>query len=344
LISGLTGRVFVGQRKDPFVVNLGEVFDLAVPSAEPSGNSHGAHNVTAFAMEVPIPFLTNNGANPIIGIWTTASRPQTRTLNLSPTSAGDAVLPPSPAEPLVQTSRLGMPLVNKLLIGLSAKDRFNNSHPSDDAVLFGQSFTNPAIAEIMGAPSAFRTDLQLFILTGLPGVNETGGVGDMLRLDTSVAPVPPEAQDPMGLLASPPDLAGFPNGRRPGDDAVDITLQVVQGILLGGPGPFDASDGVSPDPTAFLPTFPFLQVPGATDQDITCVTLQSSTSPERSTFEPVEEAFVDPHRSNRIDTPLTDDPLAYYLLEGNPPGSPAKIESLLHSAGRLQVVVAGSCM
>src|SRR5689334_8778875 len=38
LPDGSTGRVFVGQRKDPFVVNLGEVFDLVnfVPLGDPA--------------------------------------------------------------------------------------------------------------------------------------------------------------------------------------------------------------------------------------------------------------------------------------------------------------------
>jgi len=58
-----------------------------------------------------------------------------------------------------------------------------------------------------------------------------------LRLNTSIAPVAAGAQNPIGVLAG--DTAGFPNGRRPGDDVVDIALRAVEGILL------------SPDPATF---------------------------------------------------------------------------------------------
>jgi hypothetical protein len=85
-IPGCTGegRLFVGQRKDPFVVNLGETFDL-VNYTHPVGetfantqpNSIGGKNVTSLILEVPISCVVTN-TTPIIGGWTTASLPQTR--------------------------------------------------------------------------------------------------------------------------------------------------------------------------------------------------------------------------------------------------------------------------
>ncbi|MBN8248741.1 MAG: DUF4331 domain-containing protein, partial [Verrucomicrobia bacterium] len=96
------GRVFVGQRKDPFVVNLGETFDLV--NLNPLGPVDGAKdsladkNVTALCLELPKEFLLAGGNGPIIGSWSTSSRIQ-----------GDSI---------TQVSRLSMPLVNEVVIGL----------------------------------------------------------------------------------------------------------------------------------------------------------------------------------------------------------------------------------
>ena len=56
------------------------------------------------------------------------------------------------------------------------------------------------------------------------------------------------------------DNAGFPNGRRLGDDVVDIELQVVAGILVGNPVPL--GDGVDRNDKKFLSQFPYLAAPG----------------------------------------------------------------------------------
>ena len=71
-------------------------------------------------------------------------------------------------------------------------------------------------------------------LTGVPGLNQPASVtpSEMLRLNTSIAAKAPAAQSPVGVLGG--DTAGFPNGRRPGDDVVDIALRAVEGVLLPG--------------------------------------------------------------------------------------------------------------
>src|SRR4029450_6780119 len=83
-------------------------------------------------------------------------------------------------------------------------------------------------------PAAPRNDLVQVFLTGVPGLNRPANVqaSEMLRLNTSIAPRAPLAQNALGVLGG--DTAGFPNGRRPGDDVVDIALRVVEGALLPG--------------------------------------------------------------------------------------------------------------
>ena len=136
-------------------------------------------------------------------------------------------------------SRLGHPLVNELVIGLKDKDRFNASEPQDDAQLRhlrdqpDAAGADPGALRRAGAGHAAQRSRAVF-LTGVPGLNQPASVrpAEMLRLNTSIAPKAPAAQSPLGVLGG--DIAGFPNGRRPGDDVVDIALRAVEGVLLPG--------------------------------------------------------------------------------------------------------------
>ncbi len=320
------GRVFVGQRSEAFAVNLGEVFDLVnlvpiqgapnpaykqynVASPFPGGivqsrdndDLIGESNVTSLALEVPISCLVGTG-NGVIGGWTTASLPATRTLNLLPGYNGASTT----SGEWVQVSRLSNPLVNELVIGLKDKDLFNTAEPTQDGALAGyvQYPTLPALIDLLFrgavgsstniAPDNFpRNDLVTAFLTGFPGFNQQATVtgSEMIRLNTGVPPTPRNMQNTFGVVAE--DLAGFPNGRRPGDDTVDIALRVVMGALchpvplgaeLGVPGavedtpsdninlglcaPEDApvgtaalTDGAPIRASELLPRFPYLNPP-----------------------------------------------------------------------------------
>jgi hypothetical protein len=263
------GRVFAGQRREGFAVNLGETFDLI--NTNPLGpvdgepNSLADKNVTSLALEVPASCLLN--AEPIVGAWTTASLRQARILNPKPGMRKGAIH----GGAFTQVSRLGSPLVNEVVIGLPDKDRFNHSKPVDDAQ-FATYVTNPtlpALIEVLfgvAAPTAFpREDLVQAFLTGVPGLNQPTGVvaSEMLRLNTSVAPVAADQQDPLAVLAG--DNAGFPNGRRPGDDVVDIALRVAMGVLLpeadAPAGSLPYTDGTYVDAGDFDTSFPYLKTP-----------------------------------------------------------------------------------
>jgi hypothetical protein len=221
------GRVFVGQRKDGFVVNLGEVFDLV--NLNPAGprdaqpNTLYNKNVTSLAIEVPISCVATS-SEPVIGGYTTSLV----------VGEGNAT---------TQVSRLGMPLVNELVIGLPDKDNFNASRPLDDGQ-FLTYVTNPSLPVLLNAlfgsaatvPGTPRNDLVTVFLTGVKGLNQPAHVipSEMLRLNTSTPPTAPGAQNDLGVLGG--DVAGFPNGRRPYDDVVDITLRVAEGALCGAVG------------------------------------------------------------------------------------------------------------
>jgi hypothetical protein len=253
------GRMFVGQRKDPFVVNLGEVFDLVnvtnpLGPVDAEADDLADKNVTSLVLELPISCVTGR-RGPVIGAWTTASLPK----------HGED-------DEFVQVSRLSAPLVNEVVIGLKDKDRFNASQPKNDA-RFASYVTHPTLPAILEglfggagvkAPTLFpRADLVAAFLTGVPGLNANGSVAEMIRLNTDTLPKPAGSQNNLGVIGG--DVAGFPNGRRPGDDVVDIALRVVMGKLLpladapSGQLPF--TDGAFVDASAFSSTFPYLRTP-----------------------------------------------------------------------------------
>ncbi len=244
-------KLFVGQRKEGFAVNLGTIFDLvnaplavitdpALINAAP--NTLEGANVTTLALEVAKTCLTA-GSETVIGGWTTASLRQARLLNPSPPSGHQTSEKPGGA--WVQVSRLGMPLVNEVVIGLKDKDKFNASVPSGDGQ-FIDYVTNPTLPALLEialaipgtAPTNFpRNDLVTTFLTGITGVNKPANVvgSEMLRMNTAIAAVPFAQQNRLGIvgniLAGGSDNAGYPNGRRPKDDVVDISLVAVMGGL-----------------------------------------------------------------------------------------------------------------
>ncbi len=303
LINGAqaTGRVFAGQRREGFVVNLGQVFDqinlnpLGPRNAVP--NLIGDKNITSLALEVPASCLTN-GSDPVIGAWTTASLRQSRLLNPAPTgpttTAGAAATrgPEVAGGPWAQVSRLGSPLVNEVVIGITDKDKFNSSQPKDDVANFGNYVLFPTLPVLVNVlfnvppPATPRNDLLAAFVTGItatvngasfkytaPAMQTVGG--EMLRLNTAIPATPVAQQQDLGFLAC--DLSGFPNGRRPIDDVVDIELTVVEGALTGtnnlqtcdpsGATPVVknagavVNDGTEPSPASYLTVFPYLNTP-----------------------------------------------------------------------------------
>lgn len=276
--TAATGRMFVGQRRDPFVVNLGETFDLVNISTSPLGpvgankNSLYYKNVTSIIIEVPKASLITGADRPTIGAWMTASKMGT-----------DGTL--------TQVSRLGQPLVNEVVIGLRDKDKFNASEPKDDGQ-FADYVTHPTLPAILEllygaagvkAPTLFpRTDLIAVFLTGVSGLNANGGLSEMLRLNTSTPATPRNDQKNYGVVAG--DNAGFPNGRRPGDDVVDIALRAVMGILLpeaqapSGQLPF--TDGAYVDAKMFSDKFPYINSPAPGSPNEPTITLSLQAAPQ----------------------------------------------------------------
>lgn len=320
-------KVFVGQRQEGFAANIGVVFDLiqggnigaiitnggteAGRGRQADANNTGllyGKNVTSIALEIPRSCLTS-ASSTIIGGWTTANLHQARVLNPN----ASYTLPAKEGGAFTQVSRLGMPLVNEVVVGIKDKDLYGSLPVKDTAKLadYVTHPTLPAIIELLYggagaiAPKKVRTDLVATFAQGLAVTpvggastpftqNTTTGVFEYLRLNVADgfgAPVDKATQvgntgfDGLGALGcftadrhvdiSPGnlvangghcDLQGFPNGRRPGDDVVDITLRVAMGALFSNDADAPARDVPFTDANfngaeQFDDTFPYLKTP-----------------------------------------------------------------------------------
>ena len=245
--------IFAGQRDDPFFADVGAIFDLvAIRKAGTTGNMGGGkdflsgYNVHTIALQIPIRQVDTPSHT--IGIWSSTDR-------------RNVTVDGKVRRGWTQVSRLGEPLVNEVVIPTGLKDLWNRTSPAQDAQ-FKRYYETPILAAVLnklyklGVPETNRSDLVAVLGTGIPKVTFTGNTfADELRINLAI---PPSAHPSrMGVLAG--DNAGFPNGRRLGDDVVDIEEQAVAGFLQGKKVPL--GDGVNRNDVAYLKHFPYAATP-----------------------------------------------------------------------------------
>jgi hypothetical protein len=284
-VNGLRGggRVFVGQRDDPFFIDLGGTFD-SVNLCRGTGNEGGCvddiagFNVHSFVLQLPEALVTRDrravsGAGDpeaAVGIYaSTESQRLEVTDRLRRTRTREVARRGGRrGARWIQVNRLGNPLVNELVVPLRLKDRFNRTKPQDDAQYAAavlEPFPAAALNQLfdLGIKETNRTDIVTALLTGIPGVTAIGrkpAPADTLKINLGVPPS--EHENRFGVIGG--DNAGFPNGRRLADDAVDIALRVVGGYLVPedqGGKKLPLGDGVDRNDRAFLDGFPYVAPP-----------------------------------------------------------------------------------
>jgi hypothetical protein len=280
-------RFFAGPRDEGFFIDINAIFDLVnITRVDGLGNGNAVDgtagfNVSTLALEIPVTELTADGSEPVLGanlggpnaplgIWTTASRRKHRVIRQHED--------PRDFGPWVQVSRLGLPLINEVVVPLEFKDEFNRTAPRDDLSNIAGYVVDPELSRILNAlygvevPPPPRTDM-VAVISFLPGL-ATSRVdlqpADLLRVNVAIPPTRANSNR-LGVIGG--DLGGFPNGRRPGDDVVDILERVVGGGILsaqrtGQGGAFGAlfpnnalNDGVDTNDVPYLVNFPYLGVP-----------------------------------------------------------------------------------
>src|SRR3954462_4133819 len=276
-VRGLSGggKVFAGQRDDPFFVDLGGTFD-AITIRKGTGNAGGGKDdlagyaVHSIVLQVPEAAVTADGrsvsapdaSNAVVGVWADTER---RAVDVS-----NATKKERKANTWVQISRLGNPLVNEVVIPIGKKDMFNRTTPDQDAKNYGAYVVKPELAHLinvlypgLNVPETNRTDIVQALLTGIPGKTQIGAhpaAADTLKINLGVPP----AANPnrFGVIAG--DVAGFPNGRRLSDDVTDIELRVIAGALLkpeDGGKQIPLGDGVDQNDKPFRTAFPYVALP-----------------------------------------------------------------------------------
>ena len=229
-------RVFAGQREDGFYADIHSIFDLDFTFGRDRNtptkpyDSQSGFNVHTIVLNIP---LTTLEGVKIAGVYATTSR--TLGSLLDDDSDGDEKF-------FKQVGRQGNPLFNEALVAHVDKDRYSESRPADDAKNFAKYADNPEIARALGTtpiipgllrsifiPDLIKVDLttQPARLAGTANFNRLGVFGGDTLKST--------AQDPFnngGIISG-----GWPNGRRFGDDVVNIAL-----IALGAAGPLGSID------------------------------------------------------------------------------------------------------
>jgi hypothetical protein len=289
-------KVFAGQRREGFFVDLGSIFDLGdlrpfqnlhlIPTAAAPGVDATKNvNVHTIAIQIPKAQLTKDGSNPtnvtdarsVIGVYAAARRHKM----LVHATEDDG--PNWGNGPWVQVSRLGNPLFNEVIVPMGHKDTWNRLPPAKDSQ-FAKYVAHPELAQLLPIlyPGVFphlagltaeRKDLEAILLTGIPsGVipgfqNFTGTTqADLLRLNMAIPPNTANP-NPLGIIGG--DLAGFPNGRRVFDDTVTIEIRAVAGVtypLIDHTFTPDGAaalvtDGLTPGSDRYISHFPYLGTP-----------------------------------------------------------------------------------
>lgn len=247
-------QVFAGQRDDGFYADIQSIFDLdfsfgtATGTATKPFDSQGGFNVHTIVLNIPLEEL---GGAKIAGVHATTIRTR---------DAGGRI------KPVRQVGRQGNPLFAEALIANRAKDLYNRTVPTRDAKLFAEFAEKPELGTVLGVSEL------------IPGLLRSIYIPDLIKVDLTTGPArlagDPEfsprsifggdllqstAQDPFANGGFIP--GGWPNGRRFGDDVVDIAL-IALGVAGTGPD-FSgfAGDRVDENDITFNDVFPYAATP-----------------------------------------------------------------------------------
>ena len=264
---------FAGQRDDGFYADVQSVFDL-LKLRNPGKDSQGGFNIHMMALAIPLSEI--GGDMQVVGVYATTSRPRVRILADSrDKKKGD----------FIQVARQGNPLFNEALVAIADKDVYSRSSPAQDAQLFAKYATSPELAKLLNA--------LVFGASVAPETNRTDIAGiyipDLIKVDLSTAkcrlagggPTHPTTPDDAGFsrlgifggdtLVSRVQSGfgggvipgGWPNGRRFGDDVLDIAVTAVISDLRVLPpivrGP--AGDNVNSNDMVYNKVFPYEATP-----------------------------------------------------------------------------------
>jgi hypothetical protein len=272
---------FCGQREDGFYGDINAVFDL-LQLRNPGKDVQAGFNVHAIVFNIPLSEL--GGSQQIVGVYATTSRRAVTVLRQDPHNPHITAAPYLTGS-WVQVGRQGNPLFCEALVGIADKDRYNETYPSQDATLFQKYALNPELCQLLNA--------IVFQSTVAPESNRTDIAGifipDLIKVDLSTGPCR-LAGGGTNNVSNPDDVGfsrlgifggdvltstvqagfgggtvpgGWPNGRRFGDDVIDIAVTALASDLRTSPpiinGPY--GDNVDTNDMAYNKVFPYESTP-----------------------------------------------------------------------------------
>lgn len=281
-IATLTGggRAFAGQREDGFYADVQSVFDLlSFRKGTSTFDSQAGFNLHEMILEIPVSTLGDD--QQVVGVYATTSRQTTRVLTAGPGSTGQ-----TNTGPFVQVGRQGNPLFNEGLVAIVDKDLYSRTQPSQDSTTFDKYARTPELAKLINqlvfkstvAPENDRTDLVgIFIpdlikvdLSTPPARLAGGGANFAANSDDSgfsrlgIFGGDTLTSTVQTFLGSNQVPGGWPNGRRFGDDVLDIAVSAIISDLRTMPPTIRSADGidnVSKNDSVYSKVFPYAGTP-----------------------------------------------------------------------------------
>jgi hypothetical protein len=247
-------RAFAGQRDDGFYADIQSIFDLDFTFGGPSKpfDSQGGYNVHTIVLQIPLRELGNAGQ---AGVYATTSRQAVRVLSAAPERGGDEL-----EGPWVQVGRQGNPLFNEALVALRDKDLYNRTRPADDQRLFARYALSPELAAVLGLRATRRTDIAAIFIPDLIKVDLTTGPARLAGNpdDTGFHRLSVFGGDILTSASGATVAGGWPNGRRFGDDVVDIA---VLALAESSGNPAANVDGVTANDITYNTVMPYAATP-----------------------------------------------------------------------------------
>lgn len=276
-------RSFAGQREDGFYGDIQAIFDLLqLRKGKASFDSQAGFNVHEMALEIPLSEL--GGDQQVVGVYATTSRQSMRVLTDGSATPGTAN-----SGPFVQVGRQGNPLFNEGLVALQDKDLYSRTQPSQDANLFAKYASSPELAKLINAiifkgqkvaMEDNRTDLVGIFIPDLIKVDLSTDAARLAGGGANFASNPDDAgfsrlgifggdaltsKVQTGFFNNGTVPGGWPNGRRFGDDVVDIAVTAILSDLRDPANPkitsADGIDNVSTNDSVYSKVFPYAGTP-----------------------------------------------------------------------------------
>ncbi|HEU0176839.1 MAG TPA: DUF4331 domain-containing protein [Blastocatellia bacterium] len=293
---------FAGQRDDGFYADVQSIFDL-LKLRNPGKDSQGGFNIHMMALRVPLSEL--GGDQQTVGVFATTSRlafPLQDDKDDKDHGHGHGLFDLLRNSLYKQVARQGNPLFNEGLVALEDKDTYSRTLPTVDSKIFRKYAENPELAALINL--LIGGGKQLAIPTGRADLAAIF-IPDLIKVDLSTDPVqlagngPGDATNsddtgfsrlsifggdimqsfasghpfrlPSQFLGLDPGKffvpGGWPNGRRFGDDVVDIAIIALLSDLRNPANlkindPFSGNyDGVTGNDMGYNKVFPYESTP-----------------------------------------------------------------------------------